>query len=434
MWVWPSTKPGATTSPSASMTSRARSRMRPIVSIRPWLRPTPRAATVAATVAATAGVAAPRVVTTVLTRAFIISITEAACSSASRPSSRFRTGGMTRRTTTLRPSSSPSHPSTSSSSPGGSRTRTTARARALTTRTRRAVLSPGSRFPPLLADRRSPGRFYIDRQSSSSVRPLAPVVDRDGVLVGAAHDAPVPVGLAPDHHDVDVLAPEHRDQLIRRRAEVRRPRLLAERRPRVDVILDELIVPVLAGRQSRGVVEPVDERVLLREPATLDELARGDRIEQERRRSVGIHPAEQVPDVLAPVLLAQPEGEGGGPASGEDAHGARVGPEPVLDVERLPRAPLLVLGERHAVVRVVVALVAHVGDAGHRAALQVLGEQAVGAADGRVGVVVRPHGPRARVHRDLAADRSVDHRHRRHRARAASARRHARGRWREDHR
>src|SRR5437867_10267083 len=152
-----------------------------------------------------------------------------ACSSASRPSSRFRTGGMTRRTTTLRPSSSPSHPSTSSSSLGGSRTGTTARARALTTRTRRAVLSPGSRFPPLLADRRSPGRFYIDRQSSSSVRPLAPVVDRDGVLVGAAHDAPVPVGLAPDHHDVDVLAPEHRDQLVRRGAQVGCPRLLAER-------------------------------------------------------------------------------------------------------------------------------------------------------------------------------------------------------------
>src|SRR5262249_13637518 len=39
MWVWPSTKPGATTSPSASMTSRARSRMRPIVSIRPWRTP-----------------------------------------------------------------------------------------------------------------------------------------------------------------------------------------------------------------------------------------------------------------------------------------------------------------------------------------------------------------------------------------------------------
>src|SRR5262245_56307922 len=36
MWVWPSTKPGATTMPSASMTSRAASRMRPMDTMRPW--------------------------------------------------------------------------------------------------------------------------------------------------------------------------------------------------------------------------------------------------------------------------------------------------------------------------------------------------------------------------------------------------------------
>ena len=36
MWVWPSTKPGATTIPSASMTSRAASRMRPMEAMRPW--------------------------------------------------------------------------------------------------------------------------------------------------------------------------------------------------------------------------------------------------------------------------------------------------------------------------------------------------------------------------------------------------------------
>src|SRR5437867_3675477 len=40
MWVWPSTKPGVTTWPSASTTSRARSRMRPIVTMRPWRTPT----------------------------------------------------------------------------------------------------------------------------------------------------------------------------------------------------------------------------------------------------------------------------------------------------------------------------------------------------------------------------------------------------------
>src|SRR5215813_5692875 len=40
MWVWPSMKPGVTTWPSASITSRARSRMRPIVVMRPCRTPT----------------------------------------------------------------------------------------------------------------------------------------------------------------------------------------------------------------------------------------------------------------------------------------------------------------------------------------------------------------------------------------------------------
>src|SRR5438128_3095143 len=40
MCVWPSIKPGVTTWPSASITSRARSRMRPIVTMRPWRTPT----------------------------------------------------------------------------------------------------------------------------------------------------------------------------------------------------------------------------------------------------------------------------------------------------------------------------------------------------------------------------------------------------------
>src|SRR5215813_10981646 len=40
MWVWPSMKPGVTTWPSASITSRARSRIRPIVAMRPCRTPT----------------------------------------------------------------------------------------------------------------------------------------------------------------------------------------------------------------------------------------------------------------------------------------------------------------------------------------------------------------------------------------------------------
>src|SRR4030095_1051646 len=90
-----------------------------------------------------------------------------------------------------------------------------------------------------------------------------------------------------------------------------------------------------------------------------------------------------------------------------DADGAVPWPEAVLDVEGLPGAPLLVLGEGHAVVRVVIALVPHVARPGHRAALAILGEEAVGAADRRIGVVVGAEGARGRVHRDLAAHRGV---------------------------
>src|SRR5690242_1379761 len=56
----------------------------------------------------------------------------------------------------------------------------------------------------------------------------APCVDGDGLPVPRAHDAPVPIRLAADHDDVDLLASEHRDQLVRGRLQMRRQRLLAE--------------------------------------------------------------------------------------------------------------------------------------------------------------------------------------------------------------
>src|SRR5262249_30380365 len=91
---------------------------------------------------------------------------------------------------------------------------------------------------------------------SGRSRPSAPVVDRRRCLVVAAHDPPVAVGLAADHHDVDVLAIEHRDQLVRRRPELGGVRLLTRRRARVEVVLGELVVPVLVGAHPRGVVDP----------------------------------------------------------------------------------------------------------------------------------------------------------------------------------
>jgi hypothetical protein len=40
MWVWPSMKPGETTRPSASISRRPFSLMRPMRLIRPWVTPT----------------------------------------------------------------------------------------------------------------------------------------------------------------------------------------------------------------------------------------------------------------------------------------------------------------------------------------------------------------------------------------------------------
>src|SRR4029450_3951927 len=75
---------------------------------------------------------------------------------------------------------------------------------------------------------------------------LPPLVDRHRLLIVAAHDAPVAIGLASDDHDVNILAAEDGDQLVGGGLELRRPRLLAEGRGGVDVVLGELGVPVLA--------------------------------------------------------------------------------------------------------------------------------------------------------------------------------------------
>src|SRR5262247_4532949 len=82
------------------------------------------------------------------------------------------------------------------------------------------------------------------------MRSSAPLVDRGRLLVAAPHDAPVAVGLAADDHHVDILPPEHADQRVGSGLEVRGPRLLAEGGSRIEIVLDELVVPVLAGRHA----------------------------------------------------------------------------------------------------------------------------------------------------------------------------------------
>src|SRR5690242_5456792 len=61
-----------------------------------------------------------------------------------------------------------------------------------------------------------------------------PRVDRHGLAILRAHDAPVAVGLAADHDDVDVLLRKDADRLVLAGFQPGRHRLLPECRPRID--------------------------------------------------------------------------------------------------------------------------------------------------------------------------------------------------------
>src|SRR5215472_19135310 len=91
---------------------------------------------------------------------------------------------------------------------------------------------------------RNPPWGEIRKGGEAPLRVSSPLVHRRRRLIIAAHDAPVAVRLSSHDHDVDVLAAEDRNHLVRPRLELGRPRLLAEGRPRIDVVLYELVVPV----------------------------------------------------------------------------------------------------------------------------------------------------------------------------------------------
>src|SRR5574341_655029 len=157
--------------------------------------------------------------------------------------------------------------------------------------------------PPTRSRKR--GHWSMAKRSSDTA--LSPVVHRDSLLVIAAHDAPVAVRLTAHYEDVDGLRTKHRDQFIRCRLELRGPRLLTKGCPWVEIVLDQLIVPVLPGWHTGVVVDPRDELLLGVEPAAVDALPRRDRVEQERWREVRIHAAQHIAHVRVPVALAQPQ-------------------------------------------------------------------------------------------------------------------------------
>src|SRR5438105_12265907 len=124
-----------------------------------------------------------------------------------------------------------------------------------------------------------------------------------------------------------------------------------------------------------------------------------------------IHSAQHVPHVLLPVLLAHSQRECGVAAASEGTYRAVGALESLREVERLPRTPLLVLGETDGVVRVVVALRTEIREPRLRAALQVLRQQSVRPPDRRVRMVVRSECADAAVHAELMPDWPVHDAH-----------------------
>src|ERR1700730_43363 len=172
--------------------------------------------------------------------------------------------------------------------------------------------------------------------------PLPPRVDVDGPAIFAAHHAPIAVGFAADDDHVDLVFRKYADRLFGLGFEPSRHRLLAERRPRIDVILHQLQIPITPGRHFSALVDEADEFLLGVEAAAVDELARGYRIEQEARHRLPVNARQHVADVLAPIFFAKPQAKRRRAAAEENAHGGVGGLKSLLYVKRLPGAFLLV--------------------------------------------------------------------------------------------
>src|SRR5688572_27160562 len=86
-----------------------------------------------------------------------------------------------------------------------------------------------------------------------------PIVDASAASRPRSGDPPVTVRLAADDHDVDLIRRPHPDELVRRGAELAGERFLAEGGARIQVVLHELVVPVLTRRHAPVLADPIDQ-------------------------------------------------------------------------------------------------------------------------------------------------------------------------------
>src|ERR1051326_801250 len=262
---------------------------------------------------------------------------------------------------------------------------------------------------------------------------LAPVVYVDCGSVVCAEDAPVAVGFAAYYYYFDFVSLEHVDQLIRVCAQHAGVGFFAVRCARIDVVLDQLIVPVLAGWHAGVVVDPVDQFVFGLEAASVDKQTSSYGVQDERGMLTWVHAAQHVAHVVLPVRFAQTQRERRMPTAAEHRDGAVGSLEAMRHVQRLPGTALFVFGEGDAVVRIIVALRTEVRQPRFGAALKVLGQQRVRAANRSVGMVVWTKRAGATVHLQLVPHWTIHHAHRGRRRRAAAAPRDTSGSDGENH-
>ena len=228
----------------------------------------------------------------------------------------------------------------------------------------------------------------------------------------------------PRRRQLNLFRRKERKQLFGRRHHSTRPRLFAGIRERRVGLPDLAELPILGGGQQRRFCDPVSDLRFARE-AKPHQPTRNQRVEQQDRATDHIGGEKMALQSRRPRGIGQPDGEQHRAPSNEGADDTLIVAEAVLDVERFPRVQLLVLGEAHAAERMRVALRAHVGEAGCRAALKILRKERPSSTDRRVRVVVRPERADPGTESKFGAHRTVEQRHPSQRRCAAIAGAHA---------
>src|ERR1041384_8269636 len=86
----------------------------------------------------------------------------------------------------------------------------------------------------------------------------SPLIDRNRLMIIAPHDTPVAVGLAAHHHDMNLVGFEPSDYVFWRRFQLRRVGFFTECRARINVVLYQLVIPILRRGHNRILINPFD--------------------------------------------------------------------------------------------------------------------------------------------------------------------------------